>query len=942
MKQIQIPILFFLFLSFFCFGYSAFPAPKGKTTGVTFDRALPEDISNENFPDRIESFDFPNASLLDLVKAISKLTGVNFMIDPALQGKRISIIAPSPITVAEAYKVFLSALAANGYTIVKSGAFWKIQTIEKSHKDNTEVYSGDYYPNTDQLITRIIKLKHTDATNFMTSIKWLLSQDNQNSVLESSNSIILSDYGSVIEKIMKIVYETDVPGSEENIQIIKIVHASAEDLALMLEDLLSIKSKRRGSYISRSMGKKRISLSPSAKTKTSAGNLKISSIIPDSRTNSLVISANKEGMQRVHDLVNKLDIPVDVGRTGGVYVYNVLYGTAEEVYNTLMGIKPSESGKSRSSQFGAGFPALSRGSSRSSASSSQSPLFENVTIMADNNTNSLIISAKNKYNYERVKAVLKRIDVPRDQVFIQAIIVEMIVSKGDSREFNLPMTLGAVFKDSLDKLPFFTELGLGSSIIGGFLHQALDVESLQKSKFGPGFALGLPFKTLLENLSGGQISPQVGGLPSGFEEKYKALPEELQAEVLTDAMGHYMRSPVNQAISSSIFPLLRLLKEATNVNVLSTPQLTALDNVPAFIEVGENAPVGLISTATAGALSQNSVDRKDITLRLDIVPRINPESGTIQMDIKQKFDDFSNRSSSASELASRGVHIIKRNIQTKMVLNDGETAVLGGLLTDKETQLENKVPILGDIPVLGWLFKGTTVKKEKRNLLVFITPTIVKGDKQKEKTKEILGKKLEERIHFVKKYMKGRDPHGENLKRLIPGSESILDDKKPKKKSRKWFWQKKPDKNLSDQGSEETEEESSGEDFNSQDSNEFDEDGGSFLEEEEEYEEEEEDEKPDREGSRMDFLEEGYPLDLEKERGEKKGNSTSDQGLGLEEMSPHAPEEGMDHSLQEDNTKAEKDDKDKESEEGGDLNREEILDNKGGGFIPMPPEEFGL
>ena len=224
-------------------------------------------------------------------------------------------------------------------------------------------------------------------------------------------------------------------------------------------------------------------------------------------------------------------------------------------------------------------------------------------------------------------------------------------------------------------------------------------------------------------------------------------------------------------------------------------QLTTLDNVSAFIEVGENAPIGLTRTATAGINSQNSVERADITLRLDITPRINPESRTVQMDIKQKFDDFSNRSSTASELASRGVHIVKRNIETKMVLHDGETAVLGGLLRDKETITENKVPLLGDIPVLGWLFKGKDVTKEKTNLLVFITPTIIKGEGQRAKTKQILGKKLEERIHFIKKYMKGQDPHGEALDQLIPLSGEISDKKKnkqgkPQKKKRKWFWQK--------------------------------------------------------------------------------------------------------------------------------------------------------
>ncbi|MCZ0931668.1 MAG: hypothetical protein OXJ52_00730 [Oligoflexia bacterium] len=775
-------MIFFIIL---CFGFYAESAYKGKKTGVTFDKALPEDISNENFPDRVNSFDFPNANLLDLVKTIGKLTGINFIVDPSLSSKRISIIAPSPITVAEAYKAFLSALSANGYTVVKSGAFWKIESTEKAHKDNIEVYSGDYFPNTDQLITRIIKLKHINAVDFEKSVKWLLSQDNKISTLESSNSIILSDYGSVIERIMKIVYELDIPGSGENIKLIQVEHASAEELAGILSDLLSIgnKSSRRSSFISKNRRSPRVTLSPSVKKKGAlAGKIQISNIIPDMRTNSLVVSANKQGFERVKELVKKLDAPVDPSRTGGVYVYNILYGTAEEVYNTLMGIKPSSAGKSKSQ--GGPFPPMRHRGSSFSSKSSQSPLFGNVNIMADSNTNSLIVSAKNKYEYERVLSVLKKIDVPRDQVFIQAIISEMIVDKGDNREFNLAGAMGSLLKgvgelsfdldgDGKKKLlnqtyPFFDEKSVLGSVVAGFLSQPIGLEGLQKANFGPGLILGLPFMKFLKAIgtsqnnnslfTDSQIMDFLGGTSNEDKERRKDYMEKVSSNAFSNS----------QALNTAFIPLLKLLKTSTNVNVLSIPQLTTLDNVTAFIEVGENAPLGVSTTNAAGTF-QSTPKREDVTIKLDITPRINPESGTVRMDIKQKFDDFSERSS------LYGVHVLKRNIETKMVLHDGETAVLGGLLTDKETKNEKKVPILGDLPLLGWLFKGSDIKKEKRNLLVFITPTIIRGKDQKRKTKEILSKKLEERIQFIEKHMKGKDPHIGDLDQLIPGAKEISD-----------------------------------------------------------------------------------------------------------------------------------------------------------------------
>jgi len=769
MKQLSwIAFVGIIFLLCVDFSYTS-AAPVGKKTKISFDKALPEDISNKNFPDIIDSFDYPNANILDLVKAIGKLTGLNFIVDPTLSTKKITVIAPSKITIAEAYKAFLSALAINGYTLVKAGAFWKIQETKKALKDNTEIYSGDYFPNTDQLITRIITLKYIDAKEFSNSIKYLLSQNNQISHHTSSNSVIISDYGSVIERIMKIVYTMDTPGSKESVEIIPIQHAAADDLATMLSNLLSLPTSSSSRLSRRSSA---IMRGSALSKKANAGNIKISNIISDARTNSIVVSANKEGLRRVKQLVQKLDTYVDPSRTGGIYVYNVLYGTAEQVYNTLIGIESSTSASNkrstnrRASSFHFGSSPSRSGRLRRSGQKS-SPLFENVTILPDVNTNSLIISAKNKYDFERVKEVLKKIDVPRDQVFVQALIVEMLVDEGDRWEVNLA---NALSKGLTGWLNF---LNIQGTPIVGFLNRSFsaDPRFLQQSKLGPGFVLGLPLKKFLESNqlspSGdiGSLSESLKGLLSS-DEFNNLSSEELKRAAINTFQNSKNNQSLNQALNLSTIPLLQLLKRAGNVNILSTPQITALDNITASIEVGENAPVGIVNTSSSLAVSQNSVDREDVTLKLEITPRINPDSGTIQMDIIQKFDDFSERQSTASELQNKGVHIVKRNIETKMVLNDGETAVLGGLLTDKETRIENKVPVLGNIPIVGWLFKGFDVKKEKRNLIVFITPTIIRGTDQKNQTQNLLSKKLEERIYFIRKNMKGRDPHGDYLKGL--------------------------------------------------------------------------------------------------------------------------------------------------------------------------------
>ncbi|MBC6415953.1 MAG: type II secretion system secretin GspD [Bdellovibrionales bacterium] len=752
----------------FCLQLSFASSPQGKKTEVSFDEALPEDISNENFPDKIESFNFPQANLLDLVKAISKFTGMNFILDPSLNNKQISIIALSPITVAEAYKAFLSALAINNYSVVRSGAFWKIQSTDKIHKDNIEVYSGDYFPSTDQLITRIIKLKHINAKEFETSIKWLLSQENKIFTHEASNSLIISDYGTVIERIMKIVYEMDVPGVEEEIKVIQLEYTSAEDLANILRDLLSLDSssvkKKSSSSISSRRGRSNVVLSPQFRSgKNKQVKTKISAIIPDMRTNSLIVKADMEGFNRIQELVKKLDTRIDLSKTGGVWVYNVLYGTAEEVYNTLMGIKPAQ--RSTNQRNNRGFFVRSKQNRNVSTNSSQSPLFKDVNILADHNTNSLIISARSKYEYVRVLNVLKKIDVPRDQVFIQAIILEMRLGKGNNTEFNLAGTLTSLLGKSFGKEGSIFRT-LGDSALAGFLSDSFNFASLQQSQLGPGLVLGLPLLKLLEDVLD---VDQIAGseeISSRYPE-FDSLDTDQQENILKAAVRADKNNSLRQTLSTSFVPLVRLLRKSDNINILSTPQITTLDNVPAFIEVGENAPVGLSNISTVSGTSQ-SIDRQDVTLKLEITPLINPESRTVQMDIKQKFDDFSKKASSAPELNRQAVSVIKRNIETQLVLHDGETAVLGGLLSDKKIKNYNKVPLLGDIPFIGWLFQGSDTQIEKTNLLVFITPTIISGTKQKEKGKEILEKKLEERISFIEEYMGGRDPHAVILGDLIP------------------------------------------------------------------------------------------------------------------------------------------------------------------------------
>jgi general secretion pathway protein D len=383
-----------------------------------FSNAALDDITNENFPEIIESFDFPNGEITDVIKTISELTGKNFIIDPGVRGK-ITIIAPSKITVAEAYKAFLSSLSINGYTIVPSGNFLKIKSARDAQRDSIETYSGQYFPNSDQMITRIIHLKHISAEQVNKDLRILPSKYGEMSVYAPTNSIILSDYGSNIERVMRIINQLDIPGFEEQLEVIPIKFAKAKDIADLVDKIVNKgEGKNKGGTFT--AGVPRFS-SRSNGSSGQQGN-SFYMVIPDDRTNTLIVVGNKAGILKVKKLISQLDFKIRPEDSGGVYVYYVKNGEAEKISQTLTGLAKEASKAPAAAGGGAPSPIP------------QEVFGGDVKISADKTTNSLIITAS-KQDYEMVLNLLSKIDIPRDQVYVEAIIMEM--SMNDSTAWGV-------------------------------------------------------------------------------------------------------------------------------------------------------------------------------------------------------------------------------------------------------------------------------------------------------------------------------------------------------------------------------------------------------------------------------------------------------------------------------------------------------------------------
>ncbi len=675
-------------------------APKGDMK-ARFSKAEIEDITNANFPETIESFDFPNADIKDVIKAISELTGKNFIIESALSG-RVTIMAPSKITVAEAYKAFLSSLAGLGYTIVPSGRFLKIKNARAAQRDSIETYSGNYFPNADVLITRIVQLKYTSAEEVNKRLRILPSKDGEMTPYEPTNSLIITDYGSNVDRMMKIITEIDKPGFEETLEVVPIKYAKARDLAEMLNQIIN---KEPGGAAA---GGFRPGV-PRFRTRGTPGSStpeELSLVAPDERTNAIIVLGTKAGIAKVKQVVSKLDYRLDPSESGGVFVYYVKHGEAEKIASVLQGVNQGAGPSSTpgSSPTAPAASAISASRPFTPPGERQAIFGGDVKITADKVTNSLVIIAS-KQDYDVVRSLLAKIDIPRDQVYVEAIIMEMNTDK--LRDWN-----PAVYTFKKGSNADSSGVGRAGYSRSGTLLNILRPDSDQGAILSFGTGDSVTFK----------IAGQDVTVPS-------------------------------------LVGFINFIQTNTESNILSTPQILALDNEEASIEVGEKYPIAQ-SSVTGTGIQNNSTTFESAPIKLEITPYISPDSESVRMKIAQTVKQ---RGESITTAGQSLPTFVERGLKSNIVVNSGDTAVLGGLVRDEEVMSEAKVPVLGDIPVLGWLFKSNRKQRRKLNLVVFLTPKIIRSQEQ---SQEHLTKKANERIEWLKENFDGRDPYGKKVESL--------------------------------------------------------------------------------------------------------------------------------------------------------------------------------
>ncbi len=616
-----------------------------------------------------------DTDIREIIKQISKAAGKNFLIDDKVRGK-VTILSERKMTLEEAYQAFLSALEVLGFTVVTGpGDLVKIVPLKDALTNPIPIYKEDS-PFTDSFITRITSLKNVSALDISSAIKPLISKEGNLFAIPATNTLIMTDSGSNIDRLLKIIKEMDTQGPEQMIEIVKVKNASAKDVADKVQKLYLDQSGAGG-----------------AKRASKPGDLEdvpfISKVIPDERTNSVIILASKRAMPKVRELMAQLDKAVE-GPQGKVHVHYLKNAEAKKMADVLSALTGTSSSK-------AATPGATPGGAAATAKTGGAPTvaeFEGgIKIAADESTNSLIITSTQKDYETLVDEVINRLDIPRRQVYVEVVIMELSIDKnrdvGVSGQGGAPVDIGGNSTNVFGSLLGGTSTGLAAALSGAGAAGLVANDSLTFTK---------------TNADGTTTT------------------------VTVPKFGY----------------IINALQTDRNVNVLSTPNLLTLDNEEAEIVVGSEEPFPTGTTVTSGGNSTFNVTRQNVGITLKITPQVN-EGDMVRLKVKQEITAVIPGTSEAV-LVSLGPSTTKRAVETVIVAKDQQTVVIGGLIDDKMSQKDTKIPFLGDIPLLGNLFKRKEITKTKTNILVFLRPYIIRDTTDFLK---VLQRKVEERNMFI-------------------------------------------------------------------------------------------------------------------------------------------------------------------------------------------------
>ena len=616
--------------------------------------------------DQPVQLNFVDADIQAVVRALSRATGQQFLVDPRVKGN-LTLVSEGQVPAHQAYEMLLAALRMQGFSVVDVGGVAQVVPEADAKLLGGPIYSAG----SSGMQTRTFRLQYENAVNLIPVLRPIVSPNNPINAYPGNNSIVITDYAENLARVAQIIDGIDTPSAIDT-DVVKIQNGIAVDIAAMVAELLDTQGADQTQKIN---------------------------VVGDPRSNSIIIrSGSPERTELARNLIYKLDnAQSNPSNMHVVYLRNAQAGklaqslrglltgesesgTSDEARGKLSSMGGSgQSGQSTTGQNSSGAPTGSgvqssgygQSNNSGSGANSSTPSDQNtafsaggVTIQADATTNTLLISAPDPL-YRNLREVIDMLDQRRAQVVIESLIVE--VSEDDASEFGVQWQAG----------------NLGGK--GGF----------------------------------GGVNLGGSGLVTTGKTSIDVLPKGLNIGLVN---GSVDIPGIGKVLDLKV--LARALKSKGGTNVLSTPNLLTLDNEAASIFVGQTIPFVTGSYVTGGGGTSNNpfqtVQREEVGLKLNVRPQIS-EGGTVKLDIYQEVSSVDTRAS-----VDAGTVTQKRAIDTSILLDDGQIMVLGGLLQDGYSQSNDAVPWLADIPGLGALFRNEKRSVTKTNLMVFLRPYIIR------------------------------------------------------------------------------------------------------------------------------------------------------------------------------------------------------------------------
>ncbi|MGH8280235.1 MAG: type II secretion system secretin GspD [Gammaproteobacteria bacterium] len=580
------------------------------------------------------TLNFKDADIREVAATIGQITHKDFIIDPRVQG-RVTVISSTPISANAVYATFLSVLQVHGLAAVPAGAMIKIvPALEARQMPGTTFGSGT--PG-DAMVTQVVQINNVSAAQLVPVLRPLMSTEAQLAAYPPSNMLIISDRASNVRRLLEIIQRIDQPATSE-VEVIPLQNASASDVVQVLNSLMQTQQGMEAG--------------PPMK------------LVADTRTNSILVSGDKNDRLRIRALIAQLDTPTETGNTQVIYLK---YAKAKDISDELKSFVQD----------------LQKQSAAKAGNASAASSEPEVSLIPDARTNSLVITAPPKIMHA-VEGVIAKLDIPRAQVLLQTVEAELTSDKSAQ---------------------------LGVTWVADALNSAGAAGATDFSNTGPGI-LGLAQQAAAANSAVG-IGNSLGttGSPG------VAIPQGL-----TLGVGKIVKN------GFSFAALINALAGNSDTNILSTPSVVTLDNQEADIKVAQQVPfvtgqytntTGVANGSTPVINPFQTVQRQDVGLELKITPQIN-QGNAILLKIDQVISNLTGTSIGGQPVTNT------REIKTNVMAENRQIVVLGGLIEDNLIESEQHVPLLGSIPLLGNLFKYRSTTNTKSNLMLFIQPTILR------------------------------------------------------------------------------------------------------------------------------------------------------------------------------------------------------------------------